>query len=81
MDSEAVVNSASIYICGSRREMGGHHPRSLIAVKQGVTFTASAAGINVRGAQRIEPLAAAGVFPESSWSMILIVAEGLEWSY
>lgn len=50
-------------------------------IQQRYTLANPFAGIKVRGASRVEPLAAARVFSESEWSMILTVAEGLEWSY
>jgi site-specific recombinase XerC len=39
------------------------------------------AGIKVRGAGKVDKLAATRVFDEGEWSLIQTIAEGLEWSY
>ncbi len=50
-------------------------------VEQGYVLSNPFAGMKVRGASRSGPLDAQRVFAQGEWSLIRVVADGLEWSY
>ncbi len=50
-------------------------------IEQGYILSNPFAGMKVRGASASAPLDAQRVFAQSEWSLIRVIADGLEWSY